>query len=130
MLSPSRFRFGFMFCAVALLALTQTGCLINVGGTKVIDESAPRMAVEFESEQGMAAFVQHVRHRYPAEKSQGGGHFGIPFIIGVSETRVLSENAHYNAVVDKVDLNQDGTVSDAELRAAEILKTYEEKPTI
>lgn len=121
-------RRSLLVFALVIIGGLQTGCLINIGGTKVIDESAPRVAVDFESEAGMTAFVRHISHRYPAEKNKGSGYFGIPFIIGVSETRVLSENAHYNAAVDKIDLNQDGTVSDAELRAAGIM--VKEKPTI
>ena len=124
-------RSSFCRRSLALLAalgvtLLLPGCLINVGGTKVIDEGVSRRAIDFESEEGMAAFVRHVDFSYPAEKVHSSGYFGIPFIIGVSEKRVLSENSFFNRMVNKIDLNQDAQVSDAELRASGI--AVNEKP--
>ncbi|MEM1026761.1 MAG: hypothetical protein AAGJ38_01625 [Planctomycetota bacterium] len=116
----SRFRcFRLLAGCVCVLALSVLpGCLINIGGTKVVEPSAERMPVDFESEEGMKAFVRQVAQRYPAERNAGGGYFGVPFLIGVSEQRVLSENAHFNTAVRQVDLNADGTLSDAELEAS------------
>ncbi|MBB6429704.1 hypothetical protein [Algisphaera agarilytica] len=103
------------------LALVQMGCLINVGGTKVVKASESRKAVSFESDAGMSAFASHVKSSYPAEKNLGSGYFGIPFIISVHEQRVLSENAHFNAAIDKVDLDQNQVITDGELNAAGII---------
>lgn len=94
------------------------GCLINLHGTRVVDGDVPRESVSFASDEGLAAFMQGVARRYPNERDAGGGYFGIPFIIGVSEQRVLSENAHFNEAVRRADVNADRVLTDAEVRAA------------
>ncbi|MEM9417522.1 MAG: hypothetical protein AAGA25_00525 [Planctomycetota bacterium] len=110
----------FLICLTVCLTLAQMGCLINVGGTKVVGASESRKAVSFESDAGMSAFAAHVNSTYPSEKYLGSGYFGIPFIISVHEKRVLSENAHFNTAIDEIDLNQDQFISDGELNAAGI----------
>jgi hypothetical protein len=65
----------------------------------------------------MTTFVNAVNSRYPGERDMGRSFFGIPFIIGASSHSVLSENAYFNAQVKRADLNDDGTISDAEARA-------------
>lgn len=108
----------FRLAACLLVLCFASGCLVNIAGTKVVEPSAERMPVDFESDEGMKAFVRQVAQRYPAERNAGGGYFGVPFLIGVSERRVLSENAHFNAAVRRADINGDGTLSDAELELA------------
>jgi hypothetical protein len=102
---------------LAVCAMAGGGCLINSSSERVVEPDAPRTGVQFESETAMATFQKEAEHRYRAGGGvQGRGGFGIPFVIGVSEKRVLSENAFYNTQVRKADVNGDGSISDAEAR--------------
>src|SRR5687768_13613113 len=108
---------GLIVVPLAACALAGGGCLINSSNREVIEPDAKRMAVQFESEKAMAGFQKEVYHRYRAGGGeQGSGAFAVPFVMAVSETRVLSENAFYNRQVHKADVNGDGTISDAEAR--------------
>ena len=104
--------------ALGAAVLSGGGCLINSGSEQVVDADAKRVAVEFESEQGLTDFQKTVRSRYAA----GGGvvsksGLAIPFVIAAGNKKVLSENAFYNAEVEKADVNGDHQISDAEARA-------------
>jgi hypothetical protein len=109
--------FGLLVVPLAACAIAGGGCLINSASREVIEPNAPRTAVNFESEKAMATFQKEVKHRYRAGGGeQGSGAFAVPFVMAVSETRVLSENAFYNTQVRNADVNGDGTISDAEAR--------------
>lgn len=101
----------------ALVVALCYGCLINSSKEKIIEPDAPRMTINFESETAMQMFQKKVSEHYEAgDGVQSRSDFGIPFVIGTSETKVLSENAFYNAQVKKTDVNGDGTITQAEAR--------------
>jgi hypothetical protein len=107
---------AWSIAAAAAVALCG-GCLINSSNEKVVQPDAKRVAVDFESEQALATFQKAVAARYAGDGgvvSRSG--FAIPFVIGASEKRVLSENAFYNAQVVKADADGDGRLSEAEAR--------------
>ena len=105
-------------CLAAALAVGSGGCLINAEGERIVRRSEDRKAVEFESERGLIDFQQTVRRRNTRlSRYEGEGSFAVPFIIAVDQTRILSENAFYNDQVRAADVNADGTLSDAEVRA-------------
>ena len=100
------------------LAAVAGGCLINAEGERVVRNNEARRTVQFESDTGLEQFQQTVRMRGSwASRYQGESSFGIPFIIGVEQRRVISENAFYNDQVSAADVNGDGVLSDAEVRA-------------
>lgn len=102
---------------VLLVAASLPGCLIMSTNTEVVEPTAKRVAVEFESPEGLELFHTRVTRDTNAGKTNlGTDSFAIPFIIGASTTRVLSENAYYNQQVSKADINADGSLSDAEVR--------------
>ncbi len=103
-----------VLCLVCLLC---GGCLISSSGEKIVQADAKRQAVEFASEAGMIDFTQAVEQRYPHKSHLGNSSFAVPFLIGISERKVLSENAFFNLQVDNADLNKDGILSDAEVNA-------------
>ena len=108
---------GLRVAPLAICALAGGGCLINSSTEKVLEPDAPRTAIQFESEKAMAAFQKEAQHRYRSGGGdRGSGAIAIPFVMAVSERRVLSENAFYNTQVKKADVNGDGTISDAEAR--------------
>jgi hypothetical protein len=110
-------RFGLLVAPLAAFAVAGGGCLINSASEEVIEPDAPRTSVQFESEKGMGAFQKEAENRYRSGGGErGSGAFAIPFVIAVSEKRVLSENAFYNTQVRKADVNGDGAISDAEAR--------------
>ena len=103
---------------LALLALPTAGCLINAGGDAIVRRSEHRQTVNFESERGLIDFQTAVRRRGDENgRYLGDSKFAIPFLIDVDQRRVLSENAFYNDQLKTADVNGDGTLSDAEVRA-------------
>ena len=106
------------FALLALALLPLAGCLINAGGDAIVRRSEKRVAVNFESEQGLIDFQQAVRRRGDANgRYLGDSKFAIPFLINVDQRRVLSENAFYNDQVRAADVDGNATLSDAEVRA-------------
>ena len=112
--------FGSHIRMIVLCALgvSLCGCLFMASSKKVVHGDAERQAVEFEDETALMTFQKKVEKRY----HRGGGRLGtgsvtIPFIMAVSETKVLSENAFYNTQIAKADVNADGTITRAEARA-------------
>ena len=106
-------------CAAAsLLAATSAGCLFSSTGERIVRPDEGRRTVAFESEQAMIDFQSAARLRdtYGARR-QGEHQVAIPFILLVDETRVLSESAFYNDQIAAADLDGDGTLTDAEVRA-------------
>ena len=113
-----RHNHRLLVSALSLLPLLGGGCLINAGGESVVRRSEQRRRVEFESEEGLIRFQQTVRQRGGRnERYMGRSEFAVPFLISVDKKRVLSENAHYNDEVAAADVNGDGELSDAEVRA-------------
>ena len=109
--------FGLLVVPLAACAMAGGGCLINSASREVIEPDAPRTTVQFQSEKAMATFQKEVHGRYRAGAGeQGSGAFAVPFVMAVSETRVLSENAFYNTQVRKADVDGNGTITEAEAR--------------
>ena len=105
------------FALACILAAGAGGCLINAEGERIVREKEPRRTIDFESETGLERFQQAVQQRGSwSSRYQGESSFGIPFIIGIEQRRVISENAFYNDQVTAADVNGDGTLSDAEVR--------------
>ena len=106
-------------CAAAsLLAATSGGCLFNATGEKVVRGREERRKIDFESEQALVDFESTVRRRDTSmTRNQGQSQVMIPFILYVDQTRVLSSNAFYNDEVAAADVDGDGILSDAEVRA-------------
>ena len=110
------------WAGVVVVAAVSGGCLINSSREKVLEPDAPRTTVNFESEEALASFQKEVATRYPEGSEQNSSFFGVPFVVGISTTKVLSENAFYNAQVRKADADGDGTISNAEARAYRVAK--------
>ena len=104
-----------MFVAACLLC--GVGCVFNSHREEVIGGDASRQPVTFESPQSLQQFTREVSGRYPSARRQGHDSFAIPFVIGASTTKVLSENAFYNSQVEKADVDANGALSDAEVEA-------------
>lgn len=99
------------------LLTTSGGCLITHSKRSVVRQEEARQRVEFESPFAQQAFLQRAldeeaRHRNKSEHS-----FAVPFLIGLSYTSELSENAYYNDQLVTCDANSDGLISNAEAAA-------------
>ena len=104
---------------IAVCLSCGTGCLMNVSKLEVLRQDEPVRALTFESEHARNVFESHVSHAQDDDGFESNVSFGIPFIIGVETTEVVSPSAIRNDVATRFDLNSDNHISDyeASLRA-------------
>jgi len=96
-------------------AICLSGCLIYSHDEKVLEPEAERLTVRFENDEALETFQNAVSKRYRhGDGEAGSSRFWLPFLVSVSETEVLSENAYYNRQVEKADVEKDGVISQAE----------------
>lgn len=103
---------------VALTSSMPNGHFVASSQVTVIRPDARREAAIFESKRGAKSFEDHVAERYARgdavrERNQGG----IPLFYSAEEKRMLSENAFYNEQLQAADVDRNGVLSDAEIRA-------------
>lgn len=103
---------------VATLPAVAGGCLIMSSNEKIVGVDDPRVPVDFESDDGFVTFHQAVRrHDTESARRLGESDIAIPFILASSTERQLSDNAYFNRQVKSADVNDDGVLSDLEVRA-------------
>jgi len=99
-------------------AVLMAGCLVVTHQDRVIREDEPRVAVEFESHDGMVQFYRTVSRRSDnGARERGRTSFNIPFIVSANTRKVLARSAFFNDQVRIADINGDGTLSDTEVWA-------------
>lgn len=100
---------GFLACG---------GCLINSSTTKILRPDEAPVEVKFSSEAARKTFDDAQKARYAAGFGKvSSSSLGVPFLIGASEDRVLSQHAFYNDQVHHADTNQDGFIDETEAAA-------------
>jgi hypothetical protein len=114
-----------LICVMVGLALVATsgGCLITHSKESVIRQTETRQHVEFESPLARRAFLQRALDNEARLRNKSSHSFAVPFLIGLSYTSELSENAYYNDQLMTCDANSDGLISDAEADAF-VLSSY------
>jgi hypothetical protein len=84
----------------------------------VLDPSAQRIAVRFESAWAEQAFEQALaERRRRGEAVRGRTTGGLPLVWTSEERSVLSENAFYNEQAKRVDVDGNGLIDDEEARS-------------
>ena len=102
----------------AAVALPLSGCLIMTDNEKIVDADVPRAKVDFESEEGLVTFHNALRRNdNKGNRDLGESTLVVPFIIASNTEKTLGYNAYYNKQIEIADINQDGTLSDLEVRA-------------
>ncbi len=109
-------------CAFLVATVSSTGCLISGSSRRVARNTEPLESVRFESDEARKAFQQYALDDNARLKSASSYSVAVPFLLGVSNSTVRSENAYYNDWVARVDANQDGMISNLEV--AGLRKTH------
>ena len=105
-------------CLLPLAATCAGGCLFVATGDKTIRASEPRTNIAFASDDGLLQFQGYVnRHNDRDARDAGESEVVIPFITYVQQQRIISKAAFFNDQVRAADVNGDGTLSDAEVKA-------------
>ena len=102
--------------AVALVAVTFSGCLLSHEHKRVIREREPLRPVRFESSATAEKFTKLIGEH---DRSADGSSFslGIPFLLGLSGRTVPSVNAHYNDHSLRCDTDGNCFITEAEVDA-------------
>lgn len=104
---------------LALLAvatcLLQTGCLFNSRYERIERRSEPITPVEFESDFSRQRFQSVAWEESSREKETSRFSVGIPLLLGLKYRSKPSANAYYNDWVSRVDVDQDGLITDSEV---------------
>ena len=106
-------------CVLVGLALVATsgGCLISHSKHRVVRQDEIRQHVTYESQYAQQTFLQRATDDAARERNGSEHSFAVPFLIGLSYTSELSENAYYNDQLMTCDANSDGVISNAEASA-------------
>ena len=105
-------------CLAPLAATCAGGCLFVATGDKTIRADEPRTNIAFASDEGLLQFQGYVnRHNGRADRGAGEGSLVIPFITYVEQRKIVAKDAFFNDQVRAADVNGDGTLSDAEVKA-------------
>lgn len=108
----------FPAASAIALALPLSGCLIMSDKDEIVGANEPRVPISFESDAGFVSFHDAVRrHDTSSNRDLGESTLAIPFILASDTDRRLSYNAYYNRQVQMADVDQDGVLSDLEVRA-------------
>ena len=99
-----------------VVSLLGGGCVTFYRKTEEIGAKEPRLTVDFETEHAAQLFNSTVEKKLRQPAPTDNSRVGVPFVTFYSKTRVMSENARYNAEVVKCDSNGDGKISEAEAR--------------
>lgn len=101
--------------ALSLLILFQSGCLLNYSNDVVLRQDEPLRGLSFESEYAMHVFDQSVRRAQKTDSRKSTSSFNVPFIVGLSGSKTLSETAVRNDMGTLFDINQDGHITEYEV---------------
>ena len=107
------FRIYFYF-TITFLLLFQTGCLLVHSNHTVLRQNEPLHQPTFESEETRNAFEQYVNSEFENESNISSASFAIPFIVSLSRSKTVSENAIRNDIAARFDINRDNHISDHE----------------
>ena len=105
-----------LLVVVLVASLLGGGCVTFYRKTERIGNKEPRMTVDFETEHAAQLFHSTVEKKLRQPAPTDNSRIGVPFVTFYTKTRVMSENARYNAEVVKCDGNGDGKISEAEAR--------------
>lgn len=100
--------------AVAFLVTSQTGCLLMHSNHTVLRQYEPLRQPTFESEETRNAFEQYVSSEFENESNISSASFAVPFIVSLSRSKTVSENAIRNDIAARFDINRDNHISDYE----------------
>jgi hypothetical protein len=101
----------------ALASSLPDGSLVKSTRTAVVDPSAQRIAVRFESAWAEQAFERSLAaRRRRGDAVRGHSTSGLPLVWTSEERSVLSENAFYNEQARRADVDGNGLVDDDEAR--------------
>ena len=104
----------YFLLTVAFLVTAQTGCLLVHSNHTVLRQNEPLHQTTFESEETRNAFEQHVNSECENESNTSSASFAIPFIVSLSRSKTVSENAIRNDIMAKFDINRDNHICDYE----------------
>ncbi|MEL7240475.1 MAG: hypothetical protein AAGK78_16585 [Planctomycetota bacterium] len=104
--------------ATCVFALPLAGCVVMSSKDEIVGADEPRVPISFESDVGFVTFHDAVR-RYDTRSNRdlGESNVVIPLILASSTDKKLSYNAYYNRQIEMADVDQDGVLSDLEVRA-------------
>ena len=100
--------------AIGLSCCIQTGCLLSHSNHVVLRQEEPLQQLTFESEKARNTYESNVQKALNDESNTSHASFGIPFIVGLQQSKKLSESATRNDVATHFDLNGDRLISDYE----------------
>ena len=100
--------------AIALLCCIQTGCLLSHSNHVVLRQDEPLQQLTFESETARNAYEASVQQSLNDESNTSHASFGIPFIVGLQQSKKLSDSATRNDVATQFDISGDSHISDYE----------------
>lgn len=104
-----------LICAFSVLSVTQTGCLISHSRHTVVRQGEPLQPVAFQSQQAKIAFEHRVQQKLEAKNNQSSSSLAVPFLLGLENSRRLSETAVRNDTAVFLDANADGIIDDTEV---------------
>ncbi len=99
---------------LALLCLTQVGCLLNHSNHTVVRQEEPLRGVTFETENARQVFEATAEAALEDDSNQSHASFGVPFIVGLEKSKSIAPNAIRNDVATRFDINGDGHISEYE----------------
>lgn len=107
-------RLCFLMVCASVLA-TSSGCLVMHERKRVIREDESRNSVQFESADAAAKFHQVASNDRSRKHDGSSASLAIPFLVGISSSTVLSQNAFFNDQVVACDTDNNGLITEAEV---------------
>jgi hypothetical protein len=99
---------------IALSCMIQTGCLLSHSNHVVLRQDEPLQQLTFESEQARNIYEAKVENSLNDESNTSQASFGIPFIVGLEQSKKVSESGVRNDVATQFDISGDRHISDYE----------------
>ena len=112
-----RSRVSFLTVGAAVLCALQTGCLFNSKYERIERRGEPIMPVQFQSDYSRQRFQSVALEETHRNQESSRFTVGIPFLVGLKYQSKPSANAYYNDWVERVDVDQDGVITDQEVAA-------------
>ncbi|MEM7785562.1 MAG: hypothetical protein AAF623_19600 [Planctomycetota bacterium] len=113
-MTTTSFDIRILATTFCLIAMFQTGCLLNHSNHTVVRQNEPLRRITFESEQSRAVFEQSVSQALKDRSNRSSASFSIPFLVGLEKTKSIATNAIRNDVMAMFDIDGDAHISDYE----------------
>lgn len=96
---------------------------------RIVREDEQRYPVRFQSACARWQFQKYALDKDARQKNGANAKFVVPFVVRVSDSSKLSENAYYNDQVVSCDANRDGLLSDDEVAEYSYWMAQNTKPS-